>query len=143
MSCSNDTPDAACHRRGVPGFPHIRILLVDDCSAWRSFLMQHLYDAGLSMVYVAYDGVQAVFKARSLQPDLVLMDVALPHMNGIEAAAQIREVAPAAKIVFVSGNSDPEVRLAALNAGGSDYVLKSLAGRQLIDVIKVVLRFAP
>ncbi len=71
------------------------------------------------------------------------MDVALPHLNGVEAAAQIREVAPAAKIVFVSCNSDPDVRLAALNAGGCDYILKSLAGRQLIDAIKVVLRFAP
>ena len=134
---------AAWHRRVVSQFPRVRVLVVDDSSTWRAFLLKHLYDAGLTMVYVAYDGVQAVFKARSLQPDLVLMDVALPHLNGIEAAAQIREVAPAAKIVFVSGNSDPDVRRAALNAGGCDYVLKSLAGRQLIDAIKVVLSFAP
>ena len=84
----------------------------------------------------------AVFKARTLQPDLILMDVVLPHMNGIEAAAAIRDAAPATKVVFVSAIGDPEVRLAALNAGGHDYVLKSLAGQQLIDVIRRVFRDA-
>jgi len=67
------------------------------------------------------------------------MDIALPRMNGIQAATLIRDVAPAAKVVFVSGNSDPEVRRAAMATGACDYVLKSLAGRQLIDSIKLAL----
>ena len=89
-------------------------------------------------VSVAYDGIQAVYKARTLQPDLILMDVTLPHMNGISAAAAIREAVPTAKVVFVSSNCDHDVRNAALNAGASGYVLKSLAGRQLIDAIRLV-----
>ena len=70
------------------------------------------------------------------------MDVLLPHMNGIEATAAIRDAAPATKVVFVSAIDDPAVRLAALNAGGHDYVLKALAGRRLIDVIRRVFREA-
>ena len=101
-----------------------------------------LQDAGLTAIDVAYDGVHAVLKTRTLQPDLILMDVGLPHMNGIAAAAAIRDEAPATKVVFVSANGDPEVRLAALNAGGHDYVLKSLAGQRLIDVIRRVIREA-
>ena len=100
--------------------------------------MRHLLESGMRTVYVAYDGIQAVYKARTLQPDLVLMDVALPHMNGIAAAAAIREAVPTAKVVFVSSNCDPEVRNAALDAGASGFVLKSLAGRQLIDAIRLV-----
>jgi two-component system nitrate/nitrite response regulator NarL len=118
---------------------NIRILVVDDSSIWRTFIIGHLYDAGMRSVYVAYDGVQAVFKARTLQPDLILMDVRLPHMNGIDAASAIHHAVPSAKVVFLSGNSDPDVRQAALDAGGSAYVPKSLAGRQLIDAIKRVL----
>ena len=67
------------------------------------------------------------------------MDVALPHKSGIQAAAEIREAVPNAKIVFVSGNSDPDVRRAAIDAGGCDYVLKSLTGRCLMDAIKRAL----
>lgn len=117
-------------------FSNVRVLVVDDSSIWRTFLIGHLHSAGLKLVYVAYDGVQAVYKARALQPDLVLMDISLPHMNGIEAAALIHNAVPAAKIVFLSSNSDPAIRAAALKAGGRDYVPKSLAGRQLIDVIR-------
>ena len=75
--------------------PHkVRILIVDDSSIWRTFLIGQLYSAGLTLVYVAYDGVQAVFKAKTLQPDVILMDVALPHKNGIQAAAEIRKSVP-------------------------------------------------
>jgi CheY-like chemotaxis protein len=119
------------------------VLVVDDSSIWRRFIIEHLCEAGLTAIDVAHDGVQAVRKARTLQLDLILMDVALPRMNGIEAAAAIRKVAPAVKIVFVSANSDPDVRLAALNAGGSDYVLKSPAVFQLMGAIKLVLRSVP
>ena len=101
--------------------------------------MGHLKDAGLKALYVAYDGVQAIAKAQSLQPDVILMDISLPRLNGIQAAAVIRGVAPKAKIVFVSGNTDPEVRRAALDAGGCDYVVKSLAGRQLIGAIRLAI----
>jgi DNA-binding NarL/FixJ family response regulator len=71
--------------------------------------------------------------------DLILMDVGLPHTNGIKAAAAILEVAPAAKIIFVSAIDDQEVTSAALNAGGQDYVLKANVGRDLISAIKRIM----
>ncbi len=77
-----------------------------------------------------------MFKAQTLQPDVILMDVALPHKNGIEAAAEIRETVPTARIVFLSGDADPAIQRAAMKAGGCEYVLKSLAGRVLVDAIK-------
>jgi len=139
----NDTPEAACHRRPMVKSPCVRILVVDDSAIWRTFLMGHLYKAGMTSVHVAYDGVQAVAKAESLQPDVILMDVSLPRLNGIQAASVIRNVAPAAKIVFVSGNTDPEVRRAALDAGGCDYVVKTLAGRRLIGAIQLAVGDCP
>ena len=123
-------------------FSDIRVLIVDDSADWRTALIRHLKDAGFTAIDVAHDGVHAVFKARTLLPDLILMDVGLPHMNGIEATAAIRDAALATKVVFVSAIDDPAVRLAALNAGGHDYVLKSLAGQQLINVIRHVVRDA-
>ena len=105
-------------------------------------MIGHLQSAGFTAIDVADDGVHGVFKARTLQPDLILMDVGLSHMNGIEATAAIRDAAPATKVVFVSAVGDPDVRLAALNAGGHDYVRKSLAGYLLIDVIRRVFRDA-
>ena len=135
--------EGAWHRRVMVKSPCIRILIVDDSPIWRKFLTGHLFDAGLTAVHVAYDGVQAVAKAESLQPDVILMDISLPHLNGIQAASVIRDVSPASKIVFVTGNTDPAVRRAALDAGGCDYVVKSLAGRELISAIRLATGTVP
>jgi two-component system response regulator DegU len=118
----------------------IRVLVVDDHAIWRSFLIAHLKRFDLNVVAVAYDGVQAVFQARAAQPDVIIMDINLPHLNGIEAAAEIRAAVPSAKIVFVSGIDDAHVKAAALAAGGHDFVLKSLAGRDLVTVIARVVK---
>ncbi len=134
----NDILDAPCHLDLVHA-PEIRILIVDDSPIWRTFLTGQLYGAGLKLVYVAYDGVQAVFKAQTLRPDLILMDVALPLKNGIQAASEIRKTVPGARIVFLSCNCDPDVRQAAFEAGASDFVLKSHSGHHLIDAIKRAL----
>ena len=87
-------------------------------------------------MYVAYDGIQAVIKARTLQPDVILMDVSLPHMDGIAAATAIRESVPSAKVIFLSANSDPDVKKAAMSAGACGYVLKSLVHGELIAAIQ-------
>jgi two-component system nitrate/nitrite response regulator NarL len=118
----------------------LRILVVDDHAIWRSFVVAHLQRAGLKVIAVAYDGVQAVYQARVAQPDVIVMDINLPHLNGLQAAAAIRVAVPSAKIVFVSGIDDADVKGAALAAGGHDYVLKSLAGRDLVNVIARVAR---
>ena len=117
----------------------IRVLVVDDNTIWRSTLVEQLRRAGLKKIDVAYDGVQAVFKARALNPDLVLMDVALPHKNGIEASAEIHEAVPGAKIIFISCSHEPRIKQAARNAGASDFIHKEQVGSQLIGAIKLVL----
>jgi DNA-binding NarL/FixJ family response regulator len=121
----------------VCGFERIRVLVVDDNTIWRTTLVEQL--RGIKKVEVAYDGVQAVFKARALHPDLVLMDVALPHKNGLEAAAEIHEAVPESKIIFISCCDEIAVKKAALKAGASDYISKSDVGAHLIDAIKLVV----
>lgn len=121
-------------------FSKIRLLLIDDNAIWRTFAIKHLNEAGLTAVEVAYDGVQGVFKARALQPDIILMDVSLPHMNGVEAAGKMRDAAPQSKVIFVSATSDPQVIHAAMEAGGLEYVMKPRAGRDLIPAIRRVLQ---
>jgi CheY-like chemotaxis protein len=124
----------------VCNFANVRLLLIDDNAIWRTFASKHLNEAGLTAIEVAYDGVQGVFKARALQPDIILTDVSLPHMSGIEAAANMRDAAPRSKVIFVSATADPYVIQAAMEAGGLDYVMKPRAGREMIPAIRRALR---
>jgi len=84
----------------------IRVLVVDDYSPWRNFASGTLQkQSDFKIVDEAADGLEAVKKAQELQPDLILLDIGLPTLNGIEAAIEIREVCPMSKIVFLSENS--------------------------------------
>jgi len=85
------------------------------------------------------DGLEAVQQAQELQPDLILLDIGLPTINGIEAARRIREVSPVSKILFVSEIRSPEIAEQALNTGAGGYVLKSHAAIELLPAIKAVL----
>jgi CheY-like chemotaxis protein len=85
------------------------------------------------------DGLEAVLKARHLQPDLVLLDIGLPTLNGIEAARQIRAVCSTAKILFVSQESSPDIVEAAIENGGSGYVNKNDAGTEIITAVEAIL----
>jgi DNA-binding NarL/FixJ family response regulator len=118
----------------------IQILVVDDSLPWQRFVQNHL-DATpeLKVIDVAADGSQAVQKAKEAQPHLVLMDICLPGMNGIEATRQIRRVSPGSKLLFVSTLDDIEIIQAAFEAGGSGYVSKWDAGRDLIPAIRAIV----
>jgi len=119
----------------------VRILIVDDLDLWKGFFMERLQERpDCQVVGIASDGLQAVRKAAELQPDLILLDILLPKLNGIEAARQIRKVAPKSKILFVSGESDGEWVRAALSVGGSGYVSKMTAAEGLLAGIEAVLR---
>lgn len=118
-----------------------RILLVDDFAPWRRAVSSMLeVHKGLEIVGEATDGPEAVQKARALKPDLVLLDIGLPVLNGLEAATQISDVAPEAKILFVSQNNDKEVVSAALGDGGRGYVLKVDAKSELMAAVSAVLQ---
>src|SRR5271169_4041540 len=119
----------------------VRVLIADDFDLWKGFVIARLQERrDLQIVGFASDGLQAVQKAEELQPDLVLLDMMLPKLNGIEAARQIRQVAPLSKILFVSSESDLESVRTAFQAGGSGYVSKMEAAAGLLAGIDAVLR---
>jgi DNA-binding NarL/FixJ family response regulator len=118
----------------------VRVLVVDDVELWRTFVRVHLeQEPNLRVIGVAADGLDAVRKAEELRPDLILLDLSLPGLNGLEVARQIRAVADGSAILFLSGESDPDVVRHALGAGGRGYVLKADAARDLIAGIECVL----
>ena len=86
------------------------------------------------------DGLEAILKAEELQPDLILLDIGLPKINGIVAARRIRDVAPKSKILFVSETIDVDVARAALSEGGHGFVVKSDAEKELIAAVEAVIR---
>lgn len=118
-----------------------RTLIVDDHEAWRRHVCSVLEtEPGLLVVGEASDGPEAVRKAEELKPDLILLDIGLPGLNGIEAERRICHVAPGAKILFLSQNNDAEIVQAVLSHGAQGYVLKVDAGAELLPAIKAILR---
>ena len=118
----------------------IRVLLVEDYEPWRRYLSSMVREQpGLQVIGEVSDGLEAVHKAAALQPDLILLDIGLPSVNGIEAARQIRRLAPASKILFVSENRSVDIAEEALRTGAGGYVLKADAAGDLLPAVKAVL----
>jgi DNA-binding NarL/FixJ family response regulator len=96
--------------------------------------------AELQVVGEAADGWEVLRKAQTLEPDLILLDLGLPNLNGLEAAKRIRQVLPGVKIIFLTATNDPDVVEACLSAGGQGYVLKTDAGTELLPALAAVRR---
>ena len=121
--------------------PVKQILLVDDSLPWQRFVREMFEsEADLKIIATATDGSEAIQKARELQPDVILMDISLPGLNGFEATRQIRRLSPASKILFLSEHSSTDLIEAALQVGGSGYVSKSNCRSHLLTAIRVILR---
>lgn len=119
----------------------VRILIVDDFEPWRRFLCSLLQqDPAWQIISEASDGLEAIDKSRELQPDLIVLDIGLPKLNGIEAARQIHRISPCSRILFFSENCFPEVVQEALTVGGCGYVVKSDAAQDLIPSLKAVMK---
>jgi len=117
-----------------------RVLVVDDYEPWRKYVRSVLTrQPGFEILGEVSDGLKAVHEAEELQPDLILLDLSLPSMHGIDAARLMRRVSPFSKILFLSENRHPEVAEAALDAGGHGFVVKSDCGRELLIAITAVL----
>ena len=119
----------------------VRVVVVEDHEQFRRLICSTLGKVPeLQIVAEVSDGLAAVQKAEELQPDLVLLDIGLPILNGIEAARRIRKLSPQSKILFVSQESSADMVREALGTGALGYVVKPDAGSELLKAVGAVLR---
>ena len=119
----------------------IRVFVVDDYEPFRRFVASTLeQQPELETIGEASDGLEAVQRAEELQPDLILLDIGLPTLNGIEAARRIRQFSPQCKILFLSENRSLDIIEEALQTGTGGYVVKSDAGSELLPAVEAVLQ---
>jgi DNA-binding NarL/FixJ family response regulator len=117
----------------------IRVLIADDHAVLRDGLRAFLgKDPGIEVVGEAEDGMDAVEKAVSLQPDVILMDIAMPRLGGLEAALELRQRKVPAKVLVLTQYDNKEYVLRMLRAGVAGYTLKEAAGSELISAIRAV-----
>jgi len=95
---------------------------------------------GIQVIGEAADGLEAIQKAENLRPDLILLDIGLPRLNGIEVARRLRIISPESRVVFFTENRFLEVREEAFRAGALAFVIKSDSASQLIKAINAVLQ---
>jgi DNA-binding NarL/FixJ family response regulator len=123
------------------GTATVRVLVVEDYAPFRRFVCSTLgRRPGLQVIGEASDGLEAVHKAQELKPDLILLDIGLPTLNGIEAAHRISMLVPSATVLFLSQQNDADVVATALSNGAGGYVLKLDANRELLLAVESVLR---
>lgn len=117
----------------------VRILVVDDFEPWRRFISSMVeQEPQFRIICEVSDGLEAVQKAKELEPDLILLDIGLPKLNGLAAARQIRSFAPKSKILFLTQESCPAVVREALRIGAG-FVVKVDAGRELLPAMKALM----
>ena len=117
----------------------VRVLVVDDFEPFRRFVCSTLGKRrDLQVIGEASDGLEAVRKAEELKPDLIVLDIGLPTLNGIEVARRIRKLCPECKILFMSQVSSADVAQEAFSLGAMGYVVKAYAGRELSAAVEAV-----
>jgi DNA-binding NarL/FixJ family response regulator len=118
----------------------VRILVVEDFSPYRTFIRSLLGGNGhFEVVGEAADGLEAVRIAQELVPEVILMDIGLPKLNGLDAARRIRKLLPSSKIVFLTQEAGEEVIEEAFRIGASGYIQKDQAGADLLRAIRTAL----
>jgi DNA-binding NarL/FixJ family response regulator len=119
----------------------VRILVVDDFESFRLLACSLLEEEnGLQVVGEASDGLEALQKVEALKPHVILLDIGLPNLNGIETARQIRNMAPDCKIIFLTLECNPELARAALASGALGYVVKVDMADDLMIAVRTVIR---
>jgi DNA-binding NarL/FixJ family response regulator len=117
-----------------------RVLLADDHQIVRQGLRGILVAAGHEVIGEASDGREALKLARTLNPDIAVLDLSMPLLNGLDAAREMRRLAPDIKIILLTMYTDKGYVLQALRAGARGYVLKTQAAEDLISAIREILR---
>jgi DNA-binding NarL/FixJ family response regulator len=127
--------------RGEAGFhvSSVRVLVVEDNEPFQRFICSILETSPeLQIIGRVSDGLDAVQKAEELQPDLIVIDIGLPNLSGIEAARRIRKLSPESKILFFTQESSADVVEEALSFGALGYVVKTNAGNELLAAVEAV-----
>jgi DNA-binding NarL/FixJ family response regulator len=115
----------------------LKIVVADDHPQVREAL-QKLLDHDFEVIGCVGDGCALVKAAGELKPDLVVLDVGLPLMNGLEAGRALKKLMPEVKLVYLTMNADPDIAREAFRIGASDYLRKSSMGRELVQAIQSV-----
>jgi DNA-binding NarL/FixJ family response regulator len=114
-----------------------RVLLADDHRLLREALAK-LLESGCEVVGAVADGRELLAVAPNLKPDVIVLDVAMPRLNGLDAARQLKRLVPDTKLIFVTVSSDPDLVAEAFQAGASGYVLKNSSAAELFQAIREV-----
>lgn len=115
----------------------IRVLLVDDHALFREGLASIVgAQSDMEVIGEAQDGLEAVVKARQLEPDLILMDIEMPDMDGLEATRQIKQEQPEALIVILTVRDDDEKLFEAIKSGAQGYILKNIRSREMLSMLR-------
>ena len=118
----------------------VHVVVVEDSVPFRHYIVSTLAtQRGLEVIGEVSDGLEAVQKAQELKPDLILMDIGLPSLSGIEAARRIRNLVPEAKVVFLSQESSADIIQMAINTGASGYVVKANAETELLRTVQTAI----
>lgn len=125
----------------APTADQVRILCVDDRALFRRSIAELIdQQDGFTVIGEAENGLEAVEKANALKPDLIIMDVEMPVMNGVEATRLIREQQPGIKIVMLTVSESDEHLFEAIRFGAQGYLLKDLRPEELYDLVRAVMR---
>ena len=116
----------------------LRVLVVDDHPIWRDGVARDLEDAGFTVCGTAGEGGQAVRIATATRPDVVLLDLQLPDMTGVEVAARLAVVDPPPRVLVLSASGERQDVLDAMTAGATGYLLKSASMTELVDAVRRV-----
>jgi DNA-binding NarL/FixJ family response regulator len=116
-----------------------RVLLADDHRLLRE-AFTHLLQTGCEVVGAVADGRALLDAAQDLCPDVVVLDIAMPVLNGLDAARQLKRLMPAVKVIFLTVNEDPDLAAEAFRAGASGYLLKNSAASELLQAIDEVFQ---
>src|SRR5918999_1512506 len=123
------------------GVDRIRVLIADDHALFRRGLIMVLEsEPDIEVVAEAQDGTEVIVKTEEFVPDVVLMDVRMPKLNGIEAARAIRELVPSVKIVMLTVSDEEDDLFDAIKAGANGYLLKEISIEEVADAIRSVVQ---
>lgn len=115
----------------------IRLMLADDHRMLREGLRRSMTDEGFQVVGEAGDGEEAVRLAAELQPDVILMDVSMPDVDGVEATRRIRDLIPETRVIMLTMHPDQDVVAAALRAGAAGYLVKDCSTEEIAEAVRL------